>query len=187
MSMNYVYHDIFHTKRSELNHWPLRFFSPPNSKCLVLRLASEINTHETNRNIFVIPDYSTCRQCTPASSPDSWWSRPSSSIWAYTEHQILAAYYHTFHIGRKLCKVSINQLVLRLFSKKYETYISIPFCTKTRLKSKVFSLEILMLLLWTNILRTNDAWTDVVVTVVICFKCSRTPCLKFDPNRASNS
>ena len=38
----------------------------------------------------------------------------------------------------------------------------------TRLKSKVFSLEILILLIWTNVPRTNVAWTNVVVTVVIC-------------------
>ena len=37
----------------------------------------------------------------------------------------------------------------------------------TRLKSKVFSLEILILLIWTNVPRTNVAWTNVVVTVVI--------------------
>ena len=38
----------------------------------------------------------------------------------------------------------------------------------TRLKSKVFSLEILILLIWTDVPRTNVAWTNVVVTVVIC-------------------
>ena len=37
----------------------------------------------------------------------------------------------------------------------------------TRLKSKVFSLEILILLIWTSVPRTNVAWTNVVVTVVI--------------------
>ena len=35
----------------------------------------------------------------------------------------------------------------------------------TRLKSKVFSLEILILLILTNVPRTNVAWTDVMVTV----------------------
>ena len=53
----------------------------------------------------------------------------------------------------------------------------------TRLKSKVFSLEILKWLIWTIVPRTNLAWTNVMVTVVIC--CIW--CLKFDPNLASNS
>ena len=48
----------------------------------------------------------------------------------------------------------------------------------TRLKSKVFSLEILILLIWTNAPRTNVAWTNVVVTVVICCICSQDPLLK---------
>ena len=48
----------------------------------------------------------------------------------------------------------------------------------TRLKSKVFSLEILVLLIWTNVPRTNVAWTNVVVTVVICCKCSQDPLFK---------
>ena len=38
---------------------------------------------------------------------------------------------------------------------------------RRRRKSKVFSLEILILLIWTNV-----TWTDVVVTVVICCICS---------------
>ena len=45
--------------------------------------------------------------------------------------------------------------------------------TKTRLKSKVFSLEILILLTWTNVL-----WTNVVVTVIICCICSQDPLFK---------
>ena len=35
----------------------------------------------------------------------------------------------------------------------------------TRLKSKMFSLERLILLIWTNVPRTNVACTNVVVTV----------------------
>ena len=53
----------------------------------------------------------------------------------------------------------------------------------TRLKSNVFSLETLILLIWTNVPRTNVAWTDVVVTVVIYVPWT----FKFGPNRASNS
>ena len=52
--------------------------------------------------------------------------------------------------------------------------ISVLICL-TRLKSKGFSLEILILQIYV-------AWTNVVVTVVICCIC-----LKFDPIRASNS
>ena len=44
-----------------------------------------------------------------------------------------------------------------------EVYIKV----NTRLKSKVFSLEILILLIWRNVPRTNVAWTNVVVTVVL--------------------
>ena len=36
----------------------------------------------------------------------------------------------------------------------------------TRPKSKVFRLEILILLIWTNVPTTNVAWTNVVVTVL---------------------
>ena len=35
-------------------------------------------------------------------------------------------------------------------------------CFETRLKSTVFSLEILILLIWTNVPMTNVAWTNVV-------------------------
>ena len=49
---------------------------------------------------------------------------------------------------------------------------------KTRLKSRVFSLEILILLIYTNIPRTNVAWTNAVVTVVICCICSPDPLFK---------
>ena len=49
---------------------------------------------------------------------------------------------------------------------------------KTRLKSKVFSLDILILLIWKNVPRTNVAQTNVVVTVVICCKCSKDPSFK---------
>ena len=49
---------------------------------------------------------------------------------------------------------------------------------KTRLKSKVFSLEIFILLIWTNFPRTNVAWTTVVVTVVICCICFQDPMFK---------
>ena len=49
---------------------------------------------------------------------------------------------------------------------------------KTRLKSKVFSLEILILLIWTNVPRTNVAWKNVVVTVVICCICYKDPLFK---------
>ena len=38
----------------------------------------------------------------------------------------------------------------------------------TRLKSKVFSLEILIFLIRTNVPRTNVAWTNVVLTFIIC-------------------
>ena len=48
----------------------------------------------------------------------------------------------------------------------------------TRLKSKEFSLEILIQLIWTNVPRTNVAWTNVVMTVVICCICSQDPLLK---------
>ena len=50
---------------------------------------------------------------------------------------------------------------------------------ETRLKSKVFSLEILILLIWTNnVPTTNVAWTNVLVTVVICCICSQDPLFK---------
>ena len=49
---------------------------------------------------------------------------------------------------------------------------------QTRLESKVFSLEILIFLIWTNVPRTNDAWTDVVVTFAICCICSQDPSFK---------
>ena len=49
---------------------------------------------------------------------------------------------------------------------------------RTRLKSKVFSLDILILLIWTNVPRTNVAQTNVVVTVLICCICSKDPLFK---------
>ena len=60
-------------------------------------------------------------------------------------------------------------------------YVYVAFMlelSKTRLKSKVFRLEILKLLIWTNVHRTNVAWTNVVVTVVICCICSHDPLFK---------
>ena len=48
----------------------------------------------------------------------------------------------------------------------------------TRLKSKVFSLEILIMLIWTNVPRKNVAWTNVVVTDIICCICSQDPLYK---------
>ena len=48
----------------------------------------------------------------------------------------------------------------------------------TRLKSKVFSLEILILLTWTNVPKTNVAQTNVMLTVVIYFICSQDPLFK---------
>ena len=45
--------------------------------------------------------------------------------------------------------------------------------SSTRLNWKVFSLEVLILLIWTNVPRTN-----VVVTVVICCICSQDPLFK---------
>ena len=71
----------------------------------------------------------------------------------------------------------------------------------TRLRSKVFSLGslwiqiniqferirfcmvglqliLLILLIWTNVPRTNVAWTNVVVTVLICIICSQDPLFK---------
>ena len=50
---------------------------------------------------------------------------------------------------------------------------------KTRLKLKVFSLEILILLIWTNVPRTNFASSNVVVTVVICCTVSTGPTCQF--------
>ena len=35
-----------------------------------------------------------------------------------------------------------------------------------------------ILVIWTNVPRTNVAWTNVVVTVVICCICSQDPLLK---------
>ena len=35
-----------------------------------------------------------------------------------------------------------------------------------------------ILLIWTNALRTNVAWTNVAVTVVICCICSQDPLFK---------
>ena len=49
---------------------------------------------------------------------------------------------------------------------------------ETRLKSKVFSLEILILLIWTNVPRTNVAWTNVVMTGGIRCICSQDPLFK---------
>ena len=49
---------------------------------------------------------------------------------------------------------------------------------QTRLESKVFSLEILIFLIWTNVPRTNVAWTNVMVTVLICCICSQDPLFK---------
>ena len=48
----------------------------------------------------------------------------------------------------------------------------------TRLKSKVVSLDILILLIWTNVPRINVALKNVVVTVVFCCICSQDPLFK---------
>ena len=58
-----------------------------------------------------------------------------------------------------------------------EIRLSVTFeeIQKTRLRSKVFSLGVLILLIWTNIPRTNVAWTNVDVTVIICCICSQDP------------
>ena len=49
---------------------------------------------------------------------------------------------------------------------------------RTRLKSKVFSLEILILPIWKNAPRKNVAWKNGVVTVVIYCICSKDPLFK---------
>ena len=38
-----------------------------------------------------------------------------------------------------------------------------------------------ILLIWTNVPRTNVAWTNVVVTVVICCRFSQDPLIKIGP------
>ena len=50
---------------------------------------------------------------------------------------------------------------------------------------KIASVTAKIFLIWTNVARTNVAWTNVTVTAGICCRCSLY--LKFGPNRVSNS
>ena len=89
-----------------------------------------------------------------------------------------------------LCLMKIDNIVLTKVPNIKNTVsksLTWEIWEETRLKSKVFSLEILILLIWTNVPRTNFAWTNVQVTVVIdCVYVPRTLCFNFDQNQASN-
>ena len=43
---------------------------------------------------------------------------------------------------------------------------------------KIGSVPAEKLLIWTNVTRTNVAWTNVNLVVVICFRCSQKPMFK---------
>ena len=84
-----------------------------------------------------------------------------------------------------ISRIKVLYLASYRYRYRHETTIELQkvlkiFCgsVETRLKSKLFSLEILILLKWTNAPRTNVAWTNVVVTVVICYICSKDPLFK---------
>ena len=50
---------------------------------------------------------------------------------------------------------------------------------KTEVKSVQLEITAEVLLIWTNVTRTNVAWTNVTVTFGICFRCSQEHTFKF--------
>ena len=81
------------------------------------------------------------------------------------EHNDKFIYEYLYGAGPVMAQRSVSKN--ESFTKSY-----------TRLKSKVFSLEILILLIWTNVPKTNVALTNVVVIVVVCCICSQDPLFK---------